>query len=244
MAPRTVLTLFCAVALSLAVVPLVGAVAHVPGMMLTSLRQECYAEGEKCIGAPNYPAVPYKPCCSGSCTGNAKDWGMVCVSSGGGGGGSSQGQCYNIGQKCQGAPGYPNVPYLGCCDGECTGAASDWGKVCVAKSSAGGVNGKCYKYGEKCQGAPGFPNVPYLGCCEGECTGAASDWGKICVAKSGGDGNSGSSGKCYSMGERCEGAPGKPPVPYLGCCAGYECTGSHPEWGKICIKKGCRRRRR
>lgn len=89
-----------------------------------------YTEGEKCRGASGYPAIPYFGCADGlECTGDAPDWGKICVKVGGQ-------RRYKEGEKCRGAQGHPAVPYRGCADGlECTGDASDWGKICVEVGS-------------------------------------------------------------------------------------------------------------
>jgi hypothetical protein len=39
----------------------------------------CYANGDRCIGAPGMPYVPYAPCCDGECVETSQDWGRFCV---------------------------------------------------------------------------------------------------------------------------------------------------------------------
>lgn len=138
----------------------------------------CYKEGEKCMGAEGYQAIPWLGCCDGyECKGEAHDWGFVCV--------KAQERptvlepkCHEAGEKCKGADGHPYIPYLGCCDGYvCEGKADDWGSVCIKQELP-----KCYNSGEKCIGAEGYPAIPWLGCCDGlVCAGQADDWGVTCV---------------------------------------------------------------
>lgn len=54
------------------------------------------------------------------------------------------------GEKCAGAPGYPEIPYIGCIEEyQCIGDADDWGKVCVyvkGTSNGGNVDDQGYVY--------------------------------------------------------------------------------------------------
>lgn len=147
--------------------------------------------------------------------------------------------CYKPGEKCQGVPGFPEIPYLGCCGGyTCEGKAPDWGLVCIEKASADKVvdEKSCYEAGERCAGAVGFPAIPWLGCCDGyACAGKAKDWGYVCVKKLKAVSTNDKEKACYKPGERCIGAPGFPLVPWLGCCGNYVCEGKTKDYGFVCI---------
>jgi hypothetical protein len=103
--------------------------------------KSCTPMGQRCIGAPGYPSVPYLGCCAGAtCTGVDPVYGKKCVVGSGyptpvttkPAGSTSVAKCTPMGQRCIGAPGYPSVPYLGCCSGKCTGTDPSYGKICVA----------------------------------------------------------------------------------------------------------------
>jgi FAD/FMN-containing dehydrogenase len=102
------------------------------------------APGERCIGAPGYPAVPWLGgCCTGDCAPDAaKGWGQWCPKVSGPPAPTPApaittaptGSCTKTApsQRCIGAPGYPAVPWLGgCCIGDCApNAAKGWGQWC------------------------------------------------------------------------------------------------------------------
>lgn len=89
--------------------------------------KKCYKSGERCMGSPGKPYIPYHRCCDGSpCVKSSKlGWGGFCVGAGGekksSAGEMSKGRdgqkCYNKGHRCMGAPGKTYVPYARCCDG-------------------------------------------------------------------------------------------------------------------------------
>jgi hypothetical protein len=117
------------------------AVAGAAILAVVASAQSCTPMGQRCIGAPGYPSVPYLGCCSGAtCTGADPVYGKTCVAAGSyptpvttkPAGYTSAAKCTPMGQRCIGAPGYPPVPYLGCCSGKCTGTDSYYGKTCVA----------------------------------------------------------------------------------------------------------------
>lgn len=107
--------------------------------------------------------------------------------------------CTPLNQRCQGAAGFPFVPWLGCCQGTCVEDQSlGWGKFCKSSSTqipptTATTNTKdtqlsqqnCTPLNQRCQGAPGFPFVPWLGCCQGNCVEDMSlGWGKFCKVQS------------------------------------------------------------
>lgn len=96
--------------------------------------------------------------------------------------------------------------------------------------SEGGCGNGPHKLGETCIGAEGYATVEWCGCEEGyECTGPAGEggYGRTCAPV--GD-------QCYGVGERCQGEPLFPYVPYqMGCCEeGSECVDDNAEYGKQC----------
>lgn len=58
---------------------------HVDSKTVSKDNKTCYDDGERCIGAPGYNAVPYKPCCSGATPASKiksdgkYDWGLYCI---------------------------------------------------------------------------------------------------------------------------------------------------------------------
>jgi hypothetical protein len=199
----------------------------------TSAPPKCYAEGQRCTGAPGFPNVPYMPCC-GSMTCSARDavFGLACEASN-----APSGQCYSAGQRCVGAPGFPAVPFFPCCGRmTCTAADPNFGLACEDASSGPGVipPPQCYGEGQRCIGAPNFPQVPFLPCC-GEMTCSAADpvYGFAC--QNGPSSPSPSpSPQCYAVGQRCIGAQGFPAVPYLPCCENMTCSARDPSYGFAC----------
>lgn len=116
--------------------------------------------------------------------------------------------------------------------------------------------GKCYPNNQRCAGAPGKPSVSHMPCCskdyscQEKSSTAGDNWGKFCLkTQSNGSPSTpvinvstGGSGKqCYPTNHRCAGAPGKPEVKYMPCCAkGYSCqakpSSEGNNWGKFCLK--------
>jgi Common central domain of tyrosinase len=107
--------------------------------LTTMDRQTCWPTGQRCIGAPGFPSVAWRPCCTQSDTCSpvlAPDWGYRCTAR------AVTTTCYATGQRCQGAAGFPFVNWRPCCmsGDRCvqTTAAGDWGFRCV--SSTAGTN--------------------------------------------------------------------------------------------------------
>lgn len=158
----------------------------------------CYANGQRCQGAPGFPAVEWKPCCDGNaqCVDNAAlGWGKWCQTENDNNN-QPDDTCYNVNERCQGAPGFPFVQFKPCCDADATcedNEALGWGKWCTSPNSGGqDPDPTCYNEGERCQGAPGFPFVEFKPCCDGngECVdNEALGWGKWCTVSGGGNGD-------------------------------------------------------
>lgn len=160
-------------------------------------------------------------------------------------------QCRAPGERASGAPGRPPVEWYpgGCCDGGTPAARDgDWGQFCPGKTGGGdtgpGDGGKktCYKDGERNQGAAGYPAVTYLRCCSGkQAVAKDDDWGLFCVG--GGEPikppvKPPVKQDCYDAGERNQGAPGYPSVPYLRCCSGEQAVAKDNDWGFFCPDDG------
>lgn len=103
-----------------------------PLRLQQSLRQDCYSQNTRCQGAPNYPMVPWKPCCDSSakCVENPSlGWGKFCTL-----GNSESSTCYVTNQRCEGAPGFPYVESKPCCSSgaQCVENSDlGWGKWCL-----------------------------------------------------------------------------------------------------------------
>jgi FAD binding domain/Berberine and berberine like len=95
---------------------------------------------------------------------------------------TTTGSCTAAGQRCAGAPGFPLVPYIGCCSGGCNPDASKgWGSWCPSSGTSTNPPGTCTPLNQRCAGATGFPFVQYIGCCAGNCNiDANRGWGKWC----------------------------------------------------------------
>jgi hypothetical protein len=217
--------------------------------------RKCYRKNERCEGAVGHSAVPNLGCCSGFvCEGTLPTWGKSCVKESTPSTSApilttEASKCYQLGERCEGAYGYPAVPSWGCCNGHvCEGKRPDWGWSCIKQPTIAPYvsppatlpppQGRtCYKPGERCRGANGYPVVPFLYCCDGYvCEGARSDWGRSCVPQVPSKTTTPLQGKCYMEGERCIGADGHPAVPYLECCPGYACKSNRSDWGLNCVK--------
>lgn len=196
---------------------------------------ECYSPGERNEGESGYPSVAYKPCCDArKALKMAGQWGKFCP----GGTAITDTDCYKEGERNQGEPGYPAVQYKPCCDGlQARKVIGEWGMFCPGGKAITDAN--CYKKGERNQGAPGYPAVQYKPCCDGEgSVKVKGEWGRFCP---GGKAivdaptpGSGGSTVCYEKGERNQGAPGYPGVPYAPCCDGREGVTVKGEWGRFC----------
>lgn len=94
--------------------------------------------------------------------------------------------CYAVGERCMGAPGFDFVEWR-CCEngGTCDETRqNDWGKFCRAADSSG--SGQCASGGQKCGGAEGFDYVEPKSCCSAtdECREAPNlGWGLHCVER-------------------------------------------------------------
>jgi hypothetical protein len=158
--------------------------ARAAELYTVSSRSECYASGERCIGAPDFPFVPYKPCCGGmTCTAKDATYGLACEVPVNAPIPSPALQCYPVGQRCAGAPGFPLVPDMPCCgDMTCTAQDSEFGLACeLPPRPPVGIPGTCYAAGMLCQSAFGFPTVPALPCCgDMTCTGVIPKYGFSC----------------------------------------------------------------
>lgn len=143
-----------------------------------------YGPGERCKGAPGYPAVSWQdPPCQGGASCNVPDpeYGFRCPAASGTS--SIDGDCYGAGERGQGAEGHLNVPFKPCCDGsEQVPKDNDWGLFCPPVGSVGTISEKhCYGPGERGQGAEGQPNVVYKPCCDGSAqVSKEGDWGMFC----------------------------------------------------------------
>lgn len=77
-------------------------------LLSAALGQDCAADGERNVGAPDFPAVTYKPCCNGQASAaKAGDWGLFCGASS-----SSAADCYGPGERNQGAAGEYSTLHL------------------------------------------------------------------------------------------------------------------------------------
>lgn len=154
--------------------------------------------------------------------------------------------CSAAGARCAGAAGFPAVPWVGCCSGDCDVVKpGHWGKFCAdAAGSPAPAPADCYETGERAQGAPGHPPVEWKPCCApGDVQAAkAGDWGSFCTA--GGaeaqeDCVGAACGKprpCYATGERAQGAPGYPPYLVKPCCVQTDVQVEKAgTWGKFCM---------
>lgn len=152
----------------------------------------CYSPGERNQGESGYPPVAYRACCDGQESVKKEgEWGMFCPDQKDGAG--DEQTCYGPGERNEGAPGKPEVPYKPCCDGrQNVEKANEWGKFCPEKHTA-----TCYEAGERNQGAVGYPAVPYKPCCDGQpAAEKAGDWGKFCPGKGSGSGPTVAPGGC------------------------------------------------
>lgn len=206
----------------------------------TALAQPaCYGVGQRCAGAPNKPFVEPLPCCGGasaSCTATREgEYGLFCVGvepfepvTGGGSGGDSSGaegapqpKCYGVGQRCAGAPGMPLVEPLPCCGGASA--------TCTLTREG--------EYGLFCVGVEPFEPITGGGMemSSGE-EGDINSHGDH--SRDGGDAKGAPQPKCYGVGQRCAGAPGKPFVEPHPCCGGASATCSQTrdgEYGLFCV---------
>lgn len=194
------------------------ALAAIASANYYSYEPTCIKDGEKCSGAKGYDMVYHKPCCSkgykcvdvtgwvGKQYGEPKGWGSHCLKVEP----KAYPKCTPIGARCTGQTGYDWVMGATCCDGgSCEGKEGYWGKFCVAK--------KTYDYKPKPTAAPKYvPSTPKY---EAPKPKYVAPTPKPSYGK-----------KCYAIGERCMGAPGKPAVEYLGCCEG-SCTGTSKAYG-------------
>lgn len=144
--------------------------------------------------------------------------------------------CYLEGEKCMGAHGHRDIPYLeGCCPGfECVGEASDWGYVCQPKPGPESVSSII-------QDAIGSATI--CGDIESPCSATSAccvgllcvdqDGGKVCkspadlnVAQTIGGNGRGQDMRCLDEGRLCqEDGPS--------CCEGLSCA-SEP-YGNYCV---------
>lgn len=92
-----------------------------------------YGPGERCRGAPGYPAVPWHspPCAGGAaCDVPDPEYGFRCPETY-----HSSASCYKTGERAQGAPGKPAVEWRPCCDQKDEQLEKDepgaWGKFCL-----------------------------------------------------------------------------------------------------------------
>jgi hypothetical protein len=165
----------------------------------TAPAKKCYNTGEKAIGAPGKPAIPYLSCCKQGDSPiemPSKDWGKFCMPSGNYAVPEEKETCYKTGEKAIGAPGKPAVPYLPCCtasDEPIEMPSIDWGKFCMPKGgstptisapySTPAPGKSCYETGERVIGADYYPEVKYLnGCCNPkDVPQPGSSWGMFCL---------------------------------------------------------------
>lgn len=197
----------------------------------------CYPDGERAVGAPGKPSVPWMSCCSGKMplpmdAGDAaykadRDWGLFC-----GGTGKivvDKDDCYGKGVRGVGAPGKPYVPYKPCCDGrEPQEVYGDWGRLCgMDKPDAPKPTVAKEYVPVRCSGEEGYPYVDYVQCAKGEvCQRApAYGWGLFCVK---------GEPECGKPGEKCQGAPGYPLITYRKCCDGAKFVTKSSDWGYFC----------
>lgn len=147
----------------------VAAVAAVALTAASAMEPICYEDGERAIGAPGYPYVKYRPCCSGkNPVAVEDDYGLFCPA----------GEKMEP-TKCAGEEGYPYVEYVDCGYGyTCEKVPENgWGMFCVADKKTS----MCYKTGERAIGAGDKPFVRYMPCCSGAMpVGRKYDWGLFC----------------------------------------------------------------
>jgi hypothetical protein len=224
---------------------------------------KCRMPGERCMGAPGFPAVEKVACCATlSC--NAPDtsyggYGRVCGKSNVAQAATKPptyaSKCRAAGARCMGAPGFPYVDWIACCDGLSCDApdtsrggygnlcSKDYGVPVATKPPT--YEPKCRPAGERCMGAPGFPYVDWIACCDGMSCDAPDTshggYGKTCskdyVAPPAKPPTY--APKCRAAGERCMGAPGFAAVEWIACCDGLSCNapdGSYGGYGKVCSK--------
>lgn len=154
--------------------------------------------------------------------------------------------CYAIGERCAGAPGYDAVEWRCCADGGFCDETrpNDWGVFCRAadtreNAAVSGGRGQCASSGEKCAGAEGRPFVAYKNCCSStdECREASNlGWGQFCVSR---ELKTSGNGLCANHRERCGGAEGYPYFPPKECCSTSDECRAAPElgWGLHCVEK-------
>lgn len=100
---------------------------------------DCYAVGERAIGAAGFPEVKYAPCCDGAAPLPLVDnWGRFCPAPDVNVPVTVPGTapipvlpCYPPGDRAIGAAGFPEVEFRRCCDGEePVPRSNDWGLFC------------------------------------------------------------------------------------------------------------------
>jgi hypothetical protein len=125
----------------------------------------CTPINQRCAGDSTHAFFQWTACCSGECIEETTHgWGKFCiafpdstatptsardlsrslVSATDAAPASSQvvltsvnASCTPVNVRCQGAPGYAAIPWLGCCSGRCLAVPSmGWGKFCVEVSSS------------------------------------------------------------------------------------------------------------
>lgn len=102
---------------------------------------QCRPDGERCIGADNYPAVAWIPCCAGQeCTGadtSRGGYGRVCTPMRPD---PQPPQCRVGGARCVGEPGKPAVAWVPCCaEYECSAKDTGdgrYGALCARRAEA------------------------------------------------------------------------------------------------------------
>jgi hypothetical protein len=121
---------------------------------------KCYNTGDRCMGAANFPYIQYRKCCKDTdecATDLSLGWGSFCkpknAKDAGAGPATS---CYNTGERCKGASGFPYVPYHNCCQpsDQCEESPSrGWGSFCVPSDNSSAVSTMSASNGTSVMGA-------------------------------------------------------------------------------------------
>lgn len=155
--------------------------------------------------------------------------------------------CYEDGERCIGAKGYPHVPYKKCCSGKPHITVDyDWGSWCNGPKH---LPKKCADYKDG-----GYYSKDYESCghgyhCATPLSSGYNGWYKdgdsamYCLPS--GDDVKQDNGKhyamnsCYKEGERCMGEDDYPYVPYMPCCDGKPAkkmsSDGEYDWGYFCV---------
>jgi len=173
-----------------------SAAVVIASLVAVSANADCYADGERCIGAKGYDYVPYKKCCSGKSHLTVDyDWGSWC------------GAPKHTPKKCAiytdygyEAKGYAPCGHGYTCATPTSSGYGGWYKTTdvhmyclpsgdhiVKDDGKHYAEHACYKEGERCLGEYGYDYVPYMPCCSGVPSKKMNshgkyEWGYHCIA--------------------------------------------------------------